>query len=103
MIIFTKDVFLNLKHCTAIYVQSVQNVDYVENKPVSRDNWQVVITGHLENNNSVNAFDLFTCNVQCASRDEAYETYQEVMKQVVDSGTHPDLNTQLIDKILKEK
>jgi len=38
-----------------------------------------------------------------SSKEEAYRVYRELAQQVVDSGEVPDLNTKLIDVVLKEK
>lgn len=101
MILFTKDVFLKLKTCNAVYVQVQQNTDYSQTPPRVSDSWQVMINGQVEF--SPTSYDSFVCAVACSSREEAYRVYKDLAQQIVDSGCVPELTNDLIDNVLKEK
>ena len=95
MILFTKEIFIQLKALTSMYVHTA---------PSANDgtaSWQIYIQG-LCSDNAQGHGDFFSTYIGMASKEEAFRIYQELMKQVVDSGEVSDLNNTLVDNVLKE-
>ncbi len=98
MILFTKEVFVQLKAVTAIYLQNSLN-HYPPAPPI--DVWSIQINGQTNVDNS--DYDNFCIAIQTSSREEALRIYKELMQQVVDSGSISELQAKLFDDVLKEK
>lgn len=99
MILFTKEIFLELKSCTAIYVHLNQNIDYTSNPPIGRMDWQVVIRGQIQTGTThTEPFEVY---MNPGSKEDAHRLYKELAQQVIDSGKVPELNEKLVDNILR--
>ena len=98
MIILTQEAFLHVKAVTDVYVDCTKNL---ESKSNTKEEWSVAITA--EPINKQGAFDAINLTIGASSKKEAYRIFNEIMKQIADSGEHPELNSKLVDDVLKEK
>lgn len=99
MVLFTKEVFLQLKQLTSLHI-NVQVVATDQMPPNPREIWQIYIQGLTAGTGSHS--DIFSTYIGCFSKEEAHRMYKDLAQQVVESGEVPDLNTKLIDAALKE-
>lgn len=103
MVLFTKEVFLQLKKLINLHVNVLVN-DYLDQgKQVRSETWQVFVYGICADGSAHNHNDTFQSYITCASKEDAYRLYKELAQQVVDSGEVTELNGKLIDDVLKEK
>ena len=93
MIIFTDEIFLNVKH---IYTVNV-GTQYVGDNSYT---WFVRITGFLAL--APSGFEHFDQTITCSSEEHARKFYKEVMKQIVDSGDVAELNNKSFDEVLSK-
>lgn len=101
MILFTKEVFMQLKSLTSMHIQ-VNRVNYGDQTPSAlTENWSIIINGVAAGTNP--GYDLVTTEINASSKEEAYRIFKELTRQLVDSGTLPELNNVLIEDVLKEK
>lgn len=103
MLLVTKEVFLQVKTLTNMHI-NVQAGPQYPGQPQGIPQYQVFLQGIVAdpNNNNMGMPD-FQVYVTCASKEDAYRIYNDLMKQIVDSGTIPELNSKLVDDLLKEK
>ena len=99
MVLFTKEVFVQLKLLSLVNVYVTLN-HVPPGLPV--EVWSVAINGQVDVG-ITGSYDGFAINLQAQSKEDAYRIYKELMQQVVDSGSIPELNVTLFDDVLKEK
>jgi H2-forming N5,N10-methylenetetrahydromethanopterin dehydrogenase-like enzyme len=102
IVLFTKEVFVQLKSITDIHVNMMHPVN-MQGMP-TEPQWQVFIQGMLEAGNAMNSFEnQYSMCVSMPSREEAYRVFAELTQQLIDSGAVPELNNLLMDNtVLKE-
>lgn len=101
MVLFTKEVFLQLKTLINMHVNVTFN-EYAHGDKQSRsETWQIYIQGLV--GDGTNHLDSFQVYMTMDSKEEAYRVFKELAKQVVDSGEVPVLNAKLIDEVLTKE
>jgi predicted secreted Zn-dependent protease len=98
MILFTKEIFINLKTLTMMHIH-VQAASSLNGN--IQEAWQIYIQGISKDLHSPHG-DIFSTYIGVASKEDAYKIFGELVKQVVDSGDVPELNTKLVDDVIKE-
>jgi hypothetical protein len=105
MILFTKEVFIQIKSLTCMYITAQISNQFPGQTQALEPVWQVFIQGSNVDPNNQNGLGLgmpdFSVFVNCASREDAYRVFGDLAKQIVDSGTIPELNSKLMDDVLK--
>jgi hypothetical protein len=99
MILFTKECFLQIKSITNIYI-NVLNADNDTEFPLPgvQPQWQVIVQGLTElMSGGLNDFQQY---INCNSKKDAYRMYNDLIKQVIDSGEIPTMNNKLLDDVL---
>ncbi len=102
MIIFTKEVFLNVKALHSVTIRAEHVTSYIDNNPKVDVYWKIHFIGVWLSTNS-NSYDLFEQTLECNDKENAYRVYKEVMRQVVESGEFPQLTDKQFDEMLEEK
>jgi hypothetical protein len=99
MVLLTKEVFIQLKALINLHVNVNVNEYSDEGKQIRTEQWQVYIQGTVGGNVPPHA-EMFQTYITVSSKDDAYRLFQELAKQVVDSGEVPDLNTKLVEQMI---
>jgi len=104
MVLFTKEIFLQVKSLTNIHINVSQQPQY-PGQPHVPPQWQVFLQGLTSDpaNNAGMGVPDFQIYVNCLSKEDAYRVYNELIKQMMDSGSVPELNTKLMDEVLSDK
>ncbi len=106
MVLFTKEVFVQLKSVTTIYINCLQNDNYDNTGKLQKNEvWQVFIQGvNIDAGaNGMHHLDSFQTYITCHDRADAQRLYNELMKQVSESGEVEKLNDKLFHDVLKEE
>ena len=104
MVLFTKDAFIQLKYLTCLNVNAVAGPVYPGATLIPPPSWQIFIMGitpDLSGGNGGGYDQQFQLNIQCESKEEAHRVYNDLVKQIADSGEIPKMNDKLLDDVLK--
>lgn len=100
MVLFTKEVFLQLKTLTVLHINGSHNFTHNQNgEPIRTEIWQIYIQGTVDSSQQGDCFQTY---INAASKEDAYRIYKELSQQVIDSGEVPTLNDKLIESVLKQ-
>lgn len=100
MVLFTKEILIQLKDLHHIHVNVHEQQSYTsKGKFVKTQTWHVSIHGTLLNS----PHEHFQTQVNLVSRAAAVKLCSELFKQVIDSGEVPALNTKLVEEVLLGK
>lgn len=100
MVLFTKEAFLNLKTLSHMHINVQINQDFSTTPPQRNEAWSVYIQGTVADAPAHG--EQFQIYLNAASKEDAYRIYNDISRQLVDSGAFPELTSALIDNVLKE-
>lgn len=94
MIIFTDEVFMNIKKINSVSV----GCHTIPNSGLSWFvNIQCLLLGVEE------GYEYYNSQISCESKEKAYEVFKEIMRQVSDSDLVPELTSKLVADVLSNK
>jgi hypothetical protein len=98
MILLTKNFFLQVKILTHASINLFHNDFRRGEEIVHQETWQICMQGiSVHNDEQMSVYANFS------SKEEAYESFNDLMKQVVDSGELSELTNRLFHEVIVKK